>query len=101
MTEAAPSRAGVTATRRGANLARLLRPRSIAFVGGARLAAPIASCEEIGFEGEIWVVNRSGKAIAGRQSYRSLAELPGPPDAVFLLVTDTCSGCHTKFRIKK
>ena len=24
-----------------------------------------------------------------------------PPDAAFMWVTNTCSGCHTKFRLKK
>ena len=73
-------------TRRQANIARLLRPRSIAFVGGARLEVPIRSCESIGFAGDIWLVNRSGTSIAGHQAYRRVEDLPGPPDAVFLAI---------------
>jgi acetate---CoA ligase (ADP-forming) len=73
-------------TARSDNLKRLLKPRHIAFFGGAALADPIRSCESAGFEGEIWVVNPRRDEVAGRRCYRSVAELPEAPDASFLAV---------------
>jgi len=74
------------ATARSDNLKRLLKPRHIAFFGGAALADPIRSCESAGFRGDIWVVNPNREAVAGRRCYRSVAELPAAPDASFVAV---------------
>ncbi len=71
---------------RSDNLKRLLKPRHIAFFGGAALGDPIRSCESAGFEGEIWVVNPGRDEVAGRKCYRSIAELPEAPDASFIAV---------------
>ena len=68
------------------NIARLLRPRSIAFVGGRQLAQPIASCRSIGFEGEMWVVNPTRGEFEGLICYPTIADLPGVPDAAFIAV---------------
>ena len=73
-------------TTRSENLKRLLKPRHIAFFGGAALGDPIRSCESAGFEGEIWVVNPGRDEVAGRRCYRSVAELPEAPDASFIAV---------------
>ncbi len=73
-------------TTRSENLKRLLKPRHIAFFGGAALGDPIRSCESAGFEGEIWVVNPRRDELAGRRCYRSVAELPEAPDASFIAV---------------
>ncbi|HEX9771005.1 MAG TPA: acetate--CoA ligase family protein [Kiloniellales bacterium] len=73
-------------TSRSDNLKRLLKPRHIAFFGGAALVEPIRSCESAGFEGEIWVVNPRREELAGRRCYRSVAELPEAPDASFVAV---------------
>jgi acyl-CoA synthetase (NDP forming) len=67
-----------------ANLRRLLSPRHVAFIGGQRLAAPIGYCLEAGFTGEIWPVNPTYPEIAGKRCYKSLADLPAPPDASFI-----------------
>ncbi len=68
------------------NIARLLHPKSIAFIGGAALAAPIHSCEAIGFAGDIWVVNPKRESLAGHRCYPSVADLPAAPDAAFVSV---------------
>ena len=73
------------------NLQRLLRPRHIVFVGGNNLQRAIRSTEAIGFNGEIWVVNPKYDSIAGRRCYRSIADLPCPPDAAFVAVNSTLS----------
>ncbi len=69
-----------------ANLRRLLSPRHVAFIGGQRLAATIGYCVDAGFKGEIWPVNPTYPEIGGRACYRTLAELPAPPDATFIAV---------------
>ncbi|MEM7170185.1 MAG: acetate--CoA ligase family protein [Pseudomonadota bacterium] len=68
------------------NIARLLRPQSIAFIGGAKLQTPIKACEAIGFAGDIWTVNPTRPEIAGYDCFPSVAALPAAPDAVFLSV---------------
>ncbi|MGF1627861.1 MAG: acetate--CoA ligase family protein [Kiloniellaceae bacterium] len=68
------------------SLERLLRPRSIAVFGGVPAAAVIDQCDRMGFAGEIWPVHPSKAEIGGRRAYRSVAELPGAPDAAFVAV---------------
>ena len=68
------------------NIARLLRPRSIAFVGGKELEIPIDSCRRIGFAGDMWVVNPKREQLAGLKCYAHLRDLPEAPDAAFLAV---------------
>src|SRR5262249_15617759 len=71
---------------RHANLRRLLSPRHVAFVGGQRLASTIGYCVDAGFRGGIWPVNPSYPEIAGHRCYKSIADLPAPPDATFIAV---------------
>jgi len=72
--------------RRLANLRRLLSPRHVAFVGGQGVAVPIELCQKAGFSGKIWPVNPKYPEIAGLPCFKTLADLPEPPDAVFLAV---------------
>ncbi len=65
-------------------LDRLLRPRHLAVVGGAAAAAVIRQCDRIGYSGDIWPVHPSRDRLAGRPCYRTVSELPGVPDAVFI-----------------
>jgi acyl-CoA synthetase (NDP forming) len=69
-----------------ANLRRLLSPRQVAFIGGQRLAPTIAYCVEAGFAGQIWPVNPTYPEIGEHRCYKSLADLPAPPDATFIAV---------------
>ncbi len=66
------------------NLNRLLRPRSIAVVGGRQARAVVEQSEKMGFAGEIWPVHPSLDEVAGRRCYRSIADLPNAPDAAFV-----------------
>ena len=65
-------------------LSRLLRPRSIAVIGGRSAAEVIKQCERMGFDGEIWPVHPSRENVEGRPAFRSVAGLPGSPDAAFV-----------------
>jgi len=68
------------------NIDRLLKPRSIVFVGGRDLDVPIEAARTIGYGGEIWVVNPKHAEIAGIATFPSIAALPGTPDAAYLAV---------------
>jgi acyl-CoA synthetase (NDP forming) len=67
-------------------LLRLLRPRSVALVGGRACAEVIRQTRRLGFRGELWPVHPSSDAIEGLPAYRSVDELPGVPDAAFVAV---------------
>ncbi len=67
------------------SLRRLLRPRSVAFVGGAIAAAARDECEAAGFDGPVYAVHPRGE-LGGRPAYRGVAELPEAPDAAFVAV---------------
>ena len=71
---------------RQANLRRLMAPQSIVMIGGSNLAEPIHNTRAVGFEGDIWVVNPKYDEIAGVPCYKSVADLPGSPDAAFVAV---------------
>ncbi|MCF3641921.1 acetate--CoA ligase family protein [Rhizobium sp. TRM95111] len=73
--------AGVAVTR---SLARLIRPGSIAVFGGKEARRVIHQCDKMGFAGEIWPVHPREAEILGRRCYRSVADLPGVPDASFV-----------------
>ena len=63
---------------------RLLRPRSIAVIGGKPAAEVIRQNDRLGYDGEIWPVHPTHEAVVGRPVFRSIADLPAAPDAVFL-----------------
>ncbi|WP_108815544.1 acetate--CoA ligase family protein [Loktanella sp. Alg231-35] len=66
-------------------LQRLFQPRSIAVVGGgAWCAQVILQCQKMGFAGAMYAVHPSRDDIAGITPLRDVAELPQPPDAVFI-----------------
>jgi acyl-CoA synthetase (NDP forming) len=66
------------------DLSRLLRPRTIAVVGGAFAAMVIRQCRLMNFEGEIWPVHPTKDTIEGVSAFRSIDELPAAPDATFI-----------------
>ncbi|KRD52951.1 acetate--CoA ligase family protein [Ensifer sp. ENS10] len=66
------------------SLDRLIRPRTIAVFGGKEARRVIEQCDKMGFSGEIWPVHPREDQILGRKCYRSVAELPGAPDASFV-----------------
>ena len=84
--DTAPASAPASAHAPGPDLARLLRPRSIAVLGGRLAAEVIRQCDRMGFAGEIWPVHPERETLEGRRAYRSVAALPAAPDAAFLAV---------------
>lgn len=65
-------------------LERMLRPKSIAAIGGGWAANVVEQCKRMGFAGDIWPVHPHKKEIHGLPAYRSVEELPGSPDAAFI-----------------
>ncbi len=63
---------------------RLLKPRSIAVFGGAQAQEVIRQSDRMGYQGEIWPVHPKKTEILGRRVYRSVADLPGSPDAAYV-----------------
>lgn len=67
------------------DLSRLLRPASIAVVGGGTWCANvIRQCAAMGFAGPVWPVHPTKAEIGGARAYPSLHALPAAPDAVFV-----------------
>jgi acetate---CoA ligase (ADP-forming) len=65
-------------------LERLLRPRSIAVFGGVQAAAVVKQSLKMGFAGDIWPVHPAKDEVEGLRVFRSVADLPGGPDAAFV-----------------
>ena len=65
-------------------LERLLRPKSIAAIGGLQASRVVEQCRLMGYEGEIWPVHPNKKEVEGLTAYASVADLPGSPDAAFI-----------------
>jgi acyl-CoA synthetase (NDP forming) len=75
-------------------LAPLLAPRSVAFVGASQTPGSIGNkaLREMvrgGFTGRVYPVNPRYNEVEGFRCYKSLAELPEPPDlAILMLATE-------------
>ncbi|MEM8754348.1 MAG: CoA-binding protein, partial [Pseudomonadota bacterium] len=70
----------------GRDLSRLIRPRSVALIGGGWAANAARACAAMGFDGDVWPVHPTKAEVAGLPAYPSLAALPAPPDAAFVAV---------------
>ncbi len=66
------------------DLTRLLRPKSIAVLGGGWAENVIEQCGKMGFEGPVWPVHPTRSRVRGLVAYPSLTDLPGVPDATFV-----------------
>ena len=66
------------------DLGRLLRPRSIAVLGGSWAAHVVRACEAMGFDGEVWPVHPTRAELGGAPAVPRLADLPAAADAAFL-----------------
>ncbi len=67
------------------DLSRLLRPSSIALVGGGAWGGQvIKQSQRMGFEGTIHVVHPSAGMVEGIKAVASVSDLPLVPDAVFV-----------------
>jgi acyl-CoA synthetase (NDP forming) len=70
-----------------ADLHRLIAPRSIALIGaGAWTDAVAAGNIAIGYTGALWRVHPTRASTATTTYYKSIADLPGIPDAAFVAV---------------
>jgi len=65
-------------------LERVLRPKSIAAIGGLQAGRVVEQCKLMGYAGEIWPVHPSKSEVHGVPAYKSLQDLPGVPDAAFI-----------------
>ena len=65
-------------------LERVLRPKSIAAIGGLQAGRVVEQCKLMGYAGEIWPVHPSKSEVHGVPAYRSVQDLPGAPDAAFI-----------------
>jgi acyl-CoA synthetase (NDP forming) len=66
---------------------RLIDPRSIVLIGaGAWTDAVAAGSATIGYSGQLWRIHPSRASTAATTYYRSIADLPGVPDAAFVAV---------------
>jgi acetyl-CoA synthetase len=65
-------------------LSRLLRPRSLAIVGGKAAEEALRQCRALGFAGPIWPVNPKRTEMGGLPCFPDMASLPEAPDAVFV-----------------
>lgn len=67
------------------DLSRLLRPKSIAVIGGGFWCASVVEqCRKMGFDGSIWPVHPKKPEVAGVPAFACLDDLPEPPDASFI-----------------
>jgi len=73
------------------DLARLMRPRSIAVVGATPRAETYAhetlrNLAALGYDGEVWGVHPTHREVLGREVFPSLSDLPAPADAVVVAI---------------
>ncbi|MDH3533900.1 MAG: acetate--CoA ligase family protein [Gammaproteobacteria bacterium] len=72
-------------------LEKLLRPKTIAVIGGDSAVEVVRQCQAIGFDGEIWAVNPRRPDLAGIPCIPSIDALPGIPDASFVAAPPAAS----------
>ncbi len=67
------------------DLSRLLRPRSIAVIGGgAWCENVIRECRKLGFDGPVWPVHPRRETVGGVAAIARIEDLPAVPDAVYI-----------------
>jgi acetyl-CoA synthetase len=72
------------------DIQRLIAPRSIALIGASAWTDAVAAGNTaIGYSGTLWRVHPTKKSTAAATFYRSVAELPGVPDAAFVAVPNS------------
>ncbi|MGN6143248.1 MAG: CoA-binding protein, partial [Mesorhizobium sp.] len=69
------------------DLSRLLRPKSVAIIGGGAFGTNVVEqCLKMNYAGAIWPVHPSRAEVHGVPAFKSVADLPGAPDAAFVAV---------------
>ena len=71
-------------TEQVSDLSRLLRPKSIAVVGGSWGRNVVEQCVRMQFDGDIWPVHPKLDEVHGYPCYRRIEDLPSAPDATFI-----------------
>jgi len=67
------------------SLKRLLQPKSIAVIGGGAWCVQVVEqAAKMGFAGDVWPVHPKADTIGGKAAFKSVADLPRAPDAVFI-----------------
>lgn len=66
------------------DLSRVLRPSSIAVVGGAWANSVVKQLLHTGYTGDIWPVNPKRQTLCGLNCFSALDELPSAPDLCFV-----------------
>ena len=67
------------------DLSRLLRPKSIAVIGGGSWCEQVVLQSKLmGFDGQIWPVHPKADQIGGQPAFATLDDLPTAPDAAFV-----------------
>lgn len=65
-------------------LDRLLRPQTIAVLGSGWALNVIEQCRKMGYAGKVWPVHPTRAEMGGLPTFKSLSDLPEPPDAAFV-----------------
>jgi acetyl-CoA synthetase len=69
------------------SMTRFLRPKSIALIGGGGWTDAVAAGNRVvGFAGPIWRVHPHRPSTAENPCYRTVEDLPAPPDTAFVAV---------------
>ncbi len=76
----------MTAQVRGANRARLLAPRSIAFIGGFEADVAVRETRKLGYSGKIFAVHPTRDNLGGIPTVPSVDDLPEAPEAAFICI---------------
>ena len=84
------------------DLSRLLRPKSVAVIGGgAWCTSVVQQLQKAGFAGEIWPVHPRATEICGLRAYDGVPSLPAAPDAAFVGINrDATIGAVERLRRK-
>ena len=69
-----------------AAIRRLLRPQSVALIGGSWTDTVASGLSAIGYRGKVWRVNPNRPSSDACRYYRSVDELPDSPDQAFVAV---------------
>jgi len=67
-------------------LLKVLRPKSVAVIGGKEAAEVIRQCEKLNFKGDIWPVSLRLESMEGRPCFARIEDLPSPPDVAFIAI---------------
>lgn len=64
----------------------LFRPRSVAFIGGSNLKPTMRYHQDLGFDGQTWIVNPKHTELFGYACVPTIEDLPEAPDLAFVAI---------------